>query len=52
MEKETPLTIAWDVDVLGFCTKCIRVRWLRVITDESEKEMPNGICRQCVREQS
>lgn len=48
--KETPLTIPWDVDVIGFCAECFRIRWLRVITDESESKMPKGICRQCVRE--
>lgn len=43
MRKLIPLT----EDVMGFCDMCIRMRWLRIVTDE---KLPSGICRQCARE--
>lgn len=41
--------VPWDEDILGFCTECIRVRWLRIIT-ENKNGNPKGLCRSCARE--
>lgn len=43
MRHTVPLT----VNIMGFCDMCIRMRWLRIVTDE---KIPSGICRQCARE--
>lgn len=47
-----------STDHLGFCVKCIRVRWLRYLIEpedeawrrESIYAPDQGICRQCARE--
>ncbi len=57
MDAETHKTIPLTEDLLGFCTECIRVRWLRVLDGKSVDDggegmdgMPYGTCRQCARE--
>ena len=35
---------------LGFCTVCIRVRWLDRVTGVDRLNNPSGICTQCARE--
>lgn len=37
------------VDILGFCEKCFRMRWLKEIVG-NDKGTPFGACRSCVRE--
>lgn len=38
-------------DILGFCSRCFRVRWLARIEGE-RSGMPHGICRSCAREEA
>lgn len=37
-------------DLLGFCTECIRMRWLRVLDGHDDAGNPFGTCRTCARE--
>lgn len=39
-------------DQLGFCTHCIRVRWLERIESHDSAGNPQGVCRSCAREQA
>ncbi len=57
MDTDTHKLIPLTDDLLGFCTECIRVRWLRVLdgtqvpdADTGLDGMPYGTCRQCHRE--
>lgn len=34
----------------GFCSNCIRVRWLETVDSRNEKGFPTGTCTQCARE--
>jgi len=36
-------------NVLGFCTECVRMRWLKRITRRDEKGNPYGVCTECDR---
>ena len=37
-------------DVLGFCERCFRVRWLARIVRHDKRGNPVGVCRSCHRE--
>ncbi len=36
---------------LGFCVRCIRVRWLERVTHRDSAGNPNGVCRSCARDE-
>lgn len=38
-------------DVLGFCHRCFRMRWLARIDRLDAKGTPHGVCRSCAREE-
>ena len=45
-----PAVVPADEDLLGFCERCFRVRWLALVTKVDQRGNPTGCCRQCNRE--
>lgn len=39
-------------ELLGFCTRCIRVRWLDRVNGYDSKGNPLGVCLSCAREEN
>ena len=43
-----------DEDLLGFCERCYRMRWLRKVVPDPQglNGCPVGVCRSCAREET
>jgi hypothetical protein len=50
METNLPKELPDSEDLLGFCERCFRMRWLRWLTSYDKSGNPTGICRTCARE--